>query len=115
MPKDWQSKKISEIADQLIETAGESVYETVSISAGIGFVNQAKKLAKSYPASNIRNILYCIKGIFLIIREILICIHKDVFIDLMIGKLLRYRMYLRVFVLRMETRIIMNNYLPVVF
>lgn len=64
LPKDWQSKKISEIADQLIETAGESVYETVSISAGIGFVNQAKKFGKELSGKQYQKYIVLHKGDF---------------------------------------------------
>ena len=40
LPIDWQVKRLSEIATELTERAGQDMYETVSISAGIGFVNQ---------------------------------------------------------------------------
>lgn len=64
LPKDWQCKKISEIADELIETAGESVYETVSISAGIGFVNQAKKFGKELSGKQYQKYIVLHKGDF---------------------------------------------------
>lgn len=46
LPVDWQVKRLSEVATELTERAGQNKYETVSISAGIGFVNQAEKFGK---------------------------------------------------------------------
>ena len=46
LPSDWGIAKLSELAVELTETAGHKKYETVSISAGIGFVNQAEKFGK---------------------------------------------------------------------
>lgn len=46
LPVDWQVKRLSEVATELIERAGQDKYETVSISAGVGFVNQAEKFGK---------------------------------------------------------------------
>ena len=46
LPNDWISKPLSEITDILSEQAGDRDYETLSISAGIGFVNQAEKFGK---------------------------------------------------------------------
>lgn len=46
LPVDWQAKRLSEVATELTERAGQDKYETVSISAGIGFVNQAEKFGK---------------------------------------------------------------------
>lgn len=46
LPVDWQVKRLSEVATELTERAGQDKYETVSISAGIGFVNQAEKFGK---------------------------------------------------------------------
>ena len=46
LPVDWQVKRLSEVATELTERAGPDKYETVSISAGIGFVNQAEKFGK---------------------------------------------------------------------
>ena len=39
LPIDWQVKRLSEIATELTERAGQDMYETVSISAGIGSVS----------------------------------------------------------------------------
>ncbi|MBR1584663.1 MAG: restriction endonuclease subunit S [Clostridia bacterium] len=46
VPSDWKLEELHEIAEPITETAGNKVYETVSISAGIGFVNQAEKFGK---------------------------------------------------------------------
>lgn len=46
LPSDWNSQPLSAIADEITETAGSQELETVSISAGIGFVNQAEKFGK---------------------------------------------------------------------
>ena len=45
-PSDWKLKELQEIAEPITETAGSEQYETVSISAGIGFVNQAQRFGK---------------------------------------------------------------------
>lgn len=46
IPADWSSAPLSEISDVLSEQAGDREFETLSISAGIGFVNQAEKFGK---------------------------------------------------------------------
>lgn len=46
LPNDWGYARLSDISEQITQTAGTEKYETVSISAGIGFVNQAKKFGK---------------------------------------------------------------------
>lgn len=46
LPDNWDCAKLSDISEQITQTAGTEKYETVSISAGIGFVNQAKKFGK---------------------------------------------------------------------
>ena len=46
IPVDWDYARLSDISEQITQTAGTEKYETVSISAGIGFVNQAKKFGK---------------------------------------------------------------------
>ena len=45
LPK-WGCVRINQIAKPITDKAGDAVYETLSISAGIGFVNQAKKFGK---------------------------------------------------------------------
>ena len=46
VPEEWEIKKLSDISDEIKEGAGTGKYETLSISAGIGFVNQANKFGK---------------------------------------------------------------------
>ena len=46
LPEDWNVKKLKDVAEEITEQAGTNKYETLSISAGIGFVNQAKKFGK---------------------------------------------------------------------
>lgn len=46
IPSTWETKPLSSIVEKITETPGSSKIETVSISAGIGFVNQAKKFGK---------------------------------------------------------------------
>lgn len=46
IPTGWSSAPLSEISDVLSEQAGDREFETLSISAGIGFVNQAEKFGK---------------------------------------------------------------------
>lgn len=45
-PSHWHLAELREIAQPITETAGARKIETVSISAGIGFVNQAEKFGK---------------------------------------------------------------------
>ena len=46
LPNDWNYARLSDISEQITQTAGTEKYETVSISTGIGFVNQVKKFGK---------------------------------------------------------------------
>jgi type I restriction enzyme S subunit len=46
IPADWNSAPLSGISEVLSEQAGDREFETLSISAGIGFVNQAEKFGK---------------------------------------------------------------------
>lgn len=45
LPK-WDCAHINQIAEPITDKVGDGIYETLSISAGIGFVNQAKKFGK---------------------------------------------------------------------
>lgn len=45
-PDHWRFAELREIAQPITETAGVRIIETVSISAGVGFVNQAEKFGK---------------------------------------------------------------------
>ena len=46
LPNEWTSRPLSSIVEEITETAGTRKIETVSISAGVGFVNQAEKFGK---------------------------------------------------------------------
>ena len=46
IPSAWSSAPLSEVSTILSEQAGDREFETLSISAGIGFVNQAEKFGK---------------------------------------------------------------------
>ena len=46
LPNEWTSRPLSSIVKEITETAGTRKIETVSISAGVGFVNQAEKFGK---------------------------------------------------------------------
>lgn len=45
LPK-WDCVRLNQIAEPITKIVGNGTYETLSISAGIGFVNQAKKFGK---------------------------------------------------------------------
>lgn len=46
LPNEWTSRPLSSIVEEITETAGTRKIETISISAGVGFVNQAEKFGK---------------------------------------------------------------------
>ena len=48
LPNEWTSRPLSSIVEEITETAGTREIETVSISAGVGFVNQAEKFGKEH-------------------------------------------------------------------
>ena len=64
LPVDWQVKRLSEVATELTERAGQDKYETVSISAGIGFVNQAEKFGKELSGKQYEKYVVLHKGDF---------------------------------------------------
>ena len=64
LPVDWQVKRLSEVAIELTERAGHDIYETVSISAGIGFVNQAEKFGKELSGKQYEKYIVLHKGDF---------------------------------------------------
>ena len=64
LPVDWQGKRLSEVATELTERAGQDMYETVSISAGIGFVNQAEKFGKELSGKQYEKYIVLHKGDF---------------------------------------------------
>lgn len=68
LPVDWQVKRLSEVATELTERAGQDMYETVSISAGIGFVNQAEKFGKELSGKQYEKYIVLHKGDFSYIK-----------------------------------------------
>ena len=64
LKSDWSYAKLNEIVDILTETAGKKQYETLSISAGIGFVNQAKKFGKELSGKQYEKYIVLHKGDF---------------------------------------------------
>ena len=46
LPDNWQCKELREICEPITQVAGTDEFETLSISAGLGFVNQAEKFGK---------------------------------------------------------------------
>lgn len=46
IPEEWEVKMLSDISCEITEKVGDGKYETLSISAGKGFVNQAQKFGK---------------------------------------------------------------------
>lgn len=64
LPVDWGIARLDEIAIPLTETAGQKKYETVSISAGIGFVNQAEKFGKELSGKQYEKYIVLHRGDF---------------------------------------------------
>ncbi len=64
LKSDWSYAKLNEIAVILTETAGKKQYETLSISAGMGFVNQAKKFGKELSGKQYEKYIVLHKGDF---------------------------------------------------
>ena len=64
LPNDWTSKPLSEISEVISERAGDDDYETLSISAGIGFVNQAQKFGKELSGKQYEKYTVLRKGDF---------------------------------------------------
>ena len=64
VPYEWKLYRLSEITAELHECAGEGNYETLSISAGIGFVNQANKFGKEISGAQYSKYTVLKKGDF---------------------------------------------------
>lgn len=64
VPDEWKLYKLCEISEELHECAGDSTYETLSISAGIGFVNQANKFGKEISGAQYSKYTVLKKGDF---------------------------------------------------
>ena len=64
LPNEWAARPLSSIVDEITETAGERKIETVSISAGIGFVNQAEKFGKELSGKQYEKYIVLHRGDF---------------------------------------------------
>ena len=64
LPNEWTSRPLSSIVEEITETAGTRKIETVSISAGIGFVNQAEKFGKELSGKQYEKYTVLHKGDF---------------------------------------------------
>lgn len=64
LPVEWRAKRLNEVATELTERAGQDMYETVSISARIGFVNQAEKFGKELSGKQYEKYIVLHKGDF---------------------------------------------------
>lgn len=64
IPLEWKFKELNKIARRIKEKAGNKELETLSISAGIGFVNQASKFGKELSGAQYVNYTVLNKGDF---------------------------------------------------
>jgi len=64
IPSKWENYKLRDISEEITEKAGSKAYETVSISAGIGFVNQADKFGKELSGKQYEKYIVLHKGDF---------------------------------------------------
>lgn len=64
LPVEWDADKMSNLVKELTQAAGDDIYETVSISAGKGFVNQAQKFGKELSGKQYEKYIVLHKGDF---------------------------------------------------
>ena len=64
LPKGWKSVRLKEILTPIYEKVGDKTLETLSISAGIGFVNQAEKFGRELSGSQYENYVVLRRGDF---------------------------------------------------
>lgn len=64
VPKEWDVFSLKKISTELHETAGNGRYETLSISAGVGFVNQTSKFGKDISGAQYAKYTVLKKGDF---------------------------------------------------
>lgn len=64
IPIEWDVFRLSEISTELTEKAGDREFETLSISAGIGFVNQANKFGKELSGKQYEKYIVLHRGDF---------------------------------------------------
>ncbi|GMQ27019.1 restriction endonuclease subunit S [Algoriphagus sp. oki45] len=60
----WDLPELEEISDRIQEKAGDSELETISISAGIGFVSQKEKFSRDISGQQYKNYIKLKKGEF---------------------------------------------------
>ena len=60
----WDLSELEEISDRIQEKAGDSELETISISAGIGFVSQKEKFSRDISGQQYKNYIKLKKGEF---------------------------------------------------
>lgn len=64
VPRDWDVYDLRSISIELHESAGKEIYEPLSISAGIGFVNQTNKFGKDISGAQYAKYTVLKKGDF---------------------------------------------------
>ena len=64
LPSEWNAYPLSSIAEEISETVGTRKIETISISAGIGFVNQAEKFGRELSGKQYEKYIVLHKGDF---------------------------------------------------
>ncbi len=60
----WRERQLKELVEPISERAGTAKYEVLSISAGIGFVNQSEKFGKEIAGEQYKNYAVIRKGEF---------------------------------------------------
>lgn len=63
-PSEWNTCPLSSIVEEISETVGTRKIETISISAGIGFVNQAEKFGRELSGKQYEKYIVLHKGDF---------------------------------------------------
>ena len=64
LPSEWNTCPLSSIVEEISETVGTRKIETISISAGIGFVNQAEKFGRELSGKQYEKYIVLHKGDF---------------------------------------------------
>lgn len=64
LPSEWNACPLSSIVEEISETVGTRKIETISISAGIGFVNQAEKFGRELSGKQYEKYIVLHKGDF---------------------------------------------------
>ena len=64
LPSEWNTCPLSSIVEEISETVGIRKIETISISAGIGFVNQAEKFGRELSGKQYEKYIVLHKGDF---------------------------------------------------